>query len=330
MSSSTGRGDLGGALEEFKHGAPPPPAVDRMRQQVMRRVRRRAMARRAAAGGGGALVMLLALVVVSRQAEEPQQPTLGSVVLARGVQQDGESLWSGDSFRQGPLDVSSGGEATLSYQGIEAEVRGPARLHIEPGQLTVQRGEGTVRGALTLKGGSCEAEVDGEARFEMAHDKLQIVAVAGFVKATSAVVTCEIIDLKAPVSERADAPAEVPVANVQDDAVAQSPVVPQRKRAVRRARKASAGTSCDLGAQANAYRRAMALSEASETASALRKVRAKWRGCPLSHEVDLALIETLLRGDQKRSARAEAQRFLKRYPASPRRADVRELLQAQK
>ena len=52
----------------------------------------------------------------------------------------------------------------------------------------------------------------------------------------------------------------------------------------------------------------------------------RWPHSALAHEVDLEIIEALVRLGCRAEARTEARRFLKRYPRSPRVIEVRALL----
>jgi outer membrane protein assembly factor BamD (BamD/ComL family) len=65
--------------------------------------------------------------------------------------------------------------------------------------------------------------------------------------------------------------------------------------------------------------------DAAAAVRRFRLLRARWPGSPLAHEVDLEIIEALIRIGRKAEVRNEASRFLKRYPKSPRAAGVRAL-----
>lgn len=92
----------------------------------------------------------------------------------------------------------------------------------------------------------------------------------------------------------------------------------------RRARPSS------LARQVAAYRRALAL-QGQDDRSALerfRQMRSRWPHGPLAHEVDLRIIETLLRLKRVDAARAEARRFLARHPHSPKADHVGKLVRS--
>lgn len=130
------------------------------------------------------------------------------------------------------------------------------------------------------------------------------------------------------------APAEPEVA----PAIAPEPAVPKRRprhrprrRAVRKPappRTVPAPPS-QLSQQVAAYKEAMRLRNQGQRTAALsyfRKMRQRWSDSPLVHEADLRIIETLLQLGRAEEARAEARRFLARYPRSPKAAHVRRLL----
>jgi TolA-binding protein len=86
----------------------------------------------------------------------------------------------------------------------------------------------------------------------------------------------------------------------------------------------------DLAAQTAAYREAHALRE-REPAAALAKLREivkRWPRAAIRHEVDLAVIDALVRlgktGDAKKAARG----FIRDYPASARATEIRAIAEA--
>lgn len=85
-----------------------------------------------------------------------------------------------------------------------------------------------------------------------------------------------------------------------------------------------------LSLEVAAYRAAQALQRRDDRAAlaSFRGMRQRWPQGSLVHEVDLRIIETLLRLRELATARAEARRFLARYPASPKASQVKKILEA--
>src|SRR5262249_14933319 len=80
----------------------------------------------------------------------------------------------------------------------------------------------------------------------------------------------------------------------------------------------------ELSDQLTAYRHALA-QRGKDDARALdewRQIKQKWPTSHLNHEIDLNVIDTLIRLGRTAEAKAAAQDFLRIYPNSPRRAEI--------
>ena len=332
------------ALRRFGPGSGDVPELARVRDGALRSIRRRRVARRAA--GTVAVAAIAALVAwTASNGELPWGPSaattaVASVTAAEGVSIAGEPVAAGSEIPAGPVSVAANGELELSLGDAVANVEGPAELVVGERRLAISEGAGRVRGRLAVEGCGCEATVDGEARVEAFQSYLSVVIVAGSVHVESPEVYCRVIELDALAGETEREPrAEAGTAAGEDEALegAEEPIVEHaaleaaEEPAVRRPRaRRPRATRCDLGAQAEAYREAMALRGRDDAllVRRLREVRREWPRCALSHEVDVALIEALLRAGDEGTARTEAARFLRRYPRSARR-DAIEAIAAQ-
>ena len=82
-----------------------------------------------------------------------------------------------------------------------------------------------------------------------------------------------------------------------------------------------------LGLQVTEYR--MAVAElAKDPVAALEMFRAhgrKWPQSAIRHEVDLRIVQALVSLGRSREAQSAAEKFLERYPESPRAAEVRSI-----
>jgi hypothetical protein len=88
-----------------------------------------------------------------------------------------------------------------------------------------------------------------------------------------------------------------------------------------------AGQPSALARQVEGYRAAARL-QSGDPAAALARfeaMRANWPRSPLRHEIDLAIIDLLVRLKRLDDARAQARQFLERHPSSPRRAHVAQI-----
>jgi hypothetical protein len=149
--------------------------------------------------------------------------------------------------------------------------------------------------------------------------QLTIRVIAGSVHVAKPVITTETIELtprpsakpsaaKAAPASTAAEPEPVPT---EQPAEAAAPPPDQLAEAVREYRAATALESSDPLAAVNAW----------------QAWRARWSQTALAHGADLRLLALLDKLDRRAEATLLAREFLRRYPRSPRRADVERMLE---
>jgi len=118
-------------------------------------------------------------------------------------------------------------------------------------------------------------------------------------------------------------PAPAPAPTTRASASAEAPAASAPTRPAPPSRSAESAPS-DLALQVAAYERAMALTGKNDEAAlaAFRSMRARWPGGALAHEVDLRILELLVRTGQADKSRKEADEFVKRHPDSPKASEV--------
>jgi hypothetical protein len=84
----------------------------------------------------------------------------------------------------------------------------------------------------------------------------------------------------------------------------------------------------ELSQQVADYRRAIAQTDPAAALDQLRAHRRKWGQSPIAHEVDLRIIEALVRLGRRSESAQAARQFLLNYPNSARAADVRRIAEA--
>jgi hypothetical protein len=91
-------------------------------------------------------------------------------------------------------------------------------------------------------------------------------------------------------------------------------------------------TPSDLAAQVAAFRGALSLLGKDDEAALARwrAIAKRWPTGPLRQEVDLRIIETLIRLERWSEGRLAGQAFCSRHPSSPKVSTVRRLLEAKK
>ena len=314
------------ALKRFAGTEVTTPGLDR--EGVMGQVRRRRARRRAAGSAGVAMVGLGLFAWVNAGPLASGFVVKPSPIASvRSVQSEGGTpsrLRPGQRIGAKELVLAEGERVEIDLAAGQIGIEGPAEFALSEGRVSVQTGSGRVTGTTELGGCGCEASLEGEATFVAGIETLQIVVVAGSVHVEPQNIHCQVVDLDVPAEiesatdEEAD---ELPV-DPAGDAV-RGPRRPRTNRLI-----AGREASCDLGAQAEAYREAMRMRGQDDAGlvTSLRQIRRDYRGCPLSHEVDVALIETLLRSGRTSEASREARAFVRRYPRSARREDMQRIV----
>jgi len=133
-------------------------------------------------------------------------------------------------------------------------------------------------------------------------------------------------------ARRAPKPRATPV-DPQAHEPAQAPAPEQAAPAVRSAKveppaRPRPATPSELALQVDAYRQALALRgrDDARAVELWRAMNQRWPRSPLRHEIDLGVIDALVRLGRREEARGEARSFLERHPRSSKAAAVRSML----
>jgi hypothetical protein len=288
------------ALREIE---PPPGARARVRRKIEASLDARATPRRRVRGvvllfGAAVSVVVVMWLLVSESSTRPLRARLPSPPVA-------PQPAPATTPRQ--VAVAAGQRVELPLPRGHVSLRGPVDATVGADARVVLR-SGTVDalGRVDVLGPSCEAHVDGSAEVAVARSELVVHVFSGSATVVPADASCRVVELMAPTPSPVVAPAPVPV---------------------RRVRTAPPAPPSPLAAEVAAYRHAITL-ERVDPIAALGSWRAAQRDWPhgaLAHEVDLHVIETLVRLGHADEARVEARAFLARHPDSPRSADVRRI-----
>ena len=339
------------ALAALRQAAPPDVVFGRIhREQLLIRGQRHQRRQRAIRYGVPAVAAAIAIgawLGTQENALPAEVRTVARVEGVLGANHEGVALAAGQEIPAGRIEIRENGALamTMGRPGAalrgDLDVRGPAAMELRSDRVILASGSARLRGRIPVEGCGCNAVVDGEAEVET-HETVEpqfmrFVVLAGEVVAPAPTVHCRIVDLAMPeppeTGDGADH-AVAPTAEIDDDgdprgdaiAAPESgrPAAGVTRHGARRPVATTGRGGCDLAAQAQAYRSAIVMRGHDDRAllDDLRDVRRRFPRCPLSHEVDLAIIEGLLRTGQGENARREASRFLRRYPQSARREDI--------
>ncbi len=211
--------------------------------------------------------------------------------------------------------VAAGERVVLSLARGHVSMRGPADAVMDGAAVTLLRGTLDVLGQVEVRGPTCSAQIDGTAAVSVIGATLVVRRFAGSVQLSQAAVDCQVLEVDGP-----SAPAPPPPPRV----------APPRPPAPIADHRTAPAAPDPLAAAVAAYRDAAAL-EALDPATALEAWRAwlvRWPDSALAHSVELRMLGVLGRLGRHAEATARARAFLRRYPDSPRRADVERLLGA--
>ncbi len=326
---------------------PPHAAAERVRERVEAALHRRPRRRAAIAVSVAAAAVAALLFSVRERDHREKAPRVVSVESAR---QNGRDVVAGQPLAKGAVQVAPAGHLRIALEGAELDVAGPAAVELRPRALYVSEGRVEVRGSTRVSGPGCEAEVSGRAAVEVQSSRVQVTVFAGSASVTESQDSCSVIDLSRSGVDKGTgvdkgsrvnkgSSVEKGSAVEKDSAVEESSALdkasgidsPGRSAAGPSAARAKASSPARLddalARQVDAYWAADRL-RASDPTGALARfeaLQALWPGSPLRPEIDLAIIDLLVRLDRTDEARARAREFLRRYPDSPRRDDVRRI-----
>jgi len=327
MTEPRGEHALQELLAQVRGLRPPVGARERVlarSEQALEARRRAAPARFALAGLALAGAVAGALWLVPRA----QAPAAGRVLAASAASTEHGALRSGDPLAEGAIVVAERGRLQMALARAEVGLVGPARVELERGALVVHEGGAFVDGTLKVRGGDCSALVHGRCALARAARALQITLFAGSVELAGGVTACSVIDLTAGSAARTagEPPARAPAAALPDtrepDPAARSAVHHERE-----ARARAPGPS-ELALQVAAYREALELRgrDDARAVERWREMTRRWPRSPLRHEIDLNVIDALVRLGRGDEARSEARRFLDRHPHSSKAGPLRSML----
>ncbi len=284
------------------------------------------------------------------------------VVAVAGGFQSQAALVAGTTLGPEEVVIEARGRIEMDLPKARVEVSGPARLAAAGDRVKLSEGRLTMSGAAEVQAPTCTAAVDGRCQVVVSRQETLVTVFAGTAE-VSPQAGCRVIysdeqELAARDDERAersddnDVVAAVPDPNAlaageepdddaetdeadadtdteaNDDARATLDTATDRSRRTRRARgrqRAAAPTPSQLAKQVGEFERAMATADTQpgRTLTALRAFRRSWPNSPLAHEADLAIFEVLTRLDHQAAADRAGRSFLRRYPKSPKAAQVR-------
>jgi hypothetical protein len=263
-----------------------------------------------------------AALLLPSPSPQPAQPPSARVLAADDAATSQGALRAGDGVGERAISVGERGRLQLALPRARAFVQGPARIELARGTLVVHEGSAEVDGLLQVHGAGCRATVNGRCAVSRTASQLQITVFAGSVQVQAPEVACSIVD----VGERALA-ADVSRAPAAAAAPAPREPEPVTRSAQARPRPASPPPS-ELAQQVQAYREALALRgrDDARAIALFREMNRRWPRSPLRHEIDLNVVDALLRTGRSAEAAAEARRFLTRHPHSSKADEIRKSL----
>jgi len=194
------------------------------------------------------------------------------------------------------------GTVRFALQHARVTARGHALLEVGAGDIRVREGSAVVDGNLLVQGAACANRVEGRARVTVTDSHVVIAMYAGRALPVADVTSCEIV--------AAALPLRVQPAPIEEPTPEPLPEQPS-----------------ELAQLVAAYRAALAL-EGHDDALALaawQKLRTESAGGALEPEIDLRIVDTLLRLSRTDEARAAARAFALQHPESARAAEMRTL-----
>jgi len=246
-------------------------------------------------------------------------------------------LRAGDGLRDQTIAIGPRGQLRVALPRATVGVQGPARVELARGALVVHAGTAEVDGLLTVRGASCRATVHGRCALARTAEQLQITLFAGSVQVDAPEVACSIVDLTSAPAPGGDghaaprvtsrAPAADPVPP-HEAAIQPAPPARGRAAAARATRPRPAAPQSELALQVRAYREAVALRgrEDARAIELFREMNRRWPRSPLRHEIDLNVVDALVRAGRSAEAAVEARRFLARHPHSTKADAIRKSL----
>jgi hypothetical protein len=241
-----------------------------------------------------------------------------------------------------PIEVGSGGSLELVLGHGSTLVAGEGSTFVlrtstaqdQTPSVEVRDGTIEVAGELEVQGPECACRIAGRARVTVEPTlRTSVTRIAGditVVPGRSCAITTLELDLPAPAGEESAPPAGTAPA----ETAPASPETAQQARVGRAPRSASSSGGAGAAEQESdpgallaqrvdrfARARAMLRTDPGAALAELRALDAEWPSPPVRQELDLALIDGLLRTGQRDAARTAAERFVAEH-GRPRRSEV--------
>lgn len=169
------------------------------------------------------------------------------------------------------LTVPTNERIAIALPKAEINVRGPAKVAVADGAVTVTSGTLEVRGATTVSCGICKARINGKARIRVTPTNVQVSVFAGTAEVLPGTAECtvhRVLSLK-------------PKEHSRTKAKALPPPKPETKP-----------TPSALRAQVEQFRRIRALTDRTEARKAWQAFLARWPDSPLRSEAAALLKAT--------------------------------------
>ena len=307
--------------QQLRAVEPPTGAQQRVLRALEARLPRRRRAAWFAVPAAVIAAAVIAVVVLRTGGGEATGPL---VVSADGARQGERPIAAGERVGGGPIRVD--GSLRVALDRAAVEVIGPATVELSRARVELREGRLDVDGEVEVAGPTCSARIRGRGRVELRRAELHVTVFAGSAELVPPETSCVVIEPPPPITASAAAaapsPREAPVA----PPAAPSPIAPAPP-APRSAPKPAPPPPSELAQQTEAYWAAQRVRERDPQAALelLRAFSQRWPRAPIRHEVDLAIVDLLVRLDRTDAAQRAAREFLRLHPDSPRAADVRRI-----
>jgi hypothetical protein len=204
-----------------------------------------------------------------------------------------------------PLRTDGTVRFALAHARVSA--KGHALIEVGASDIRVREGSAVVDGSLLVQGPACANRVEGRARVSVSDSHVVIAMYEGRALPVADVTSCEIVAAPQPARAQAPLALEEPTPEPLPEPLPEQP--------------------SELAQLVTSYRAALALEGHDDTAAlaAWQKLRAESSGGALEPEIDLRIVDTLLRLSRTDEARVAARAFALHHPESARAAEMRTL-----
>jgi hypothetical protein len=275
------------------------------------------------------------------------------VLGASGAHAEARPIREGDGLGSVAVEVNDGGRLHLAFALGEVEIRGGSRATLGRRGFRLTMGQVTVRGTVEVQGDGCAALIRGRSTITVVEHGLVVAMDEGTMEPVPPAPVCQ----KAPATPHtASAPATMDAASEPARGVARAaetaaapPGGPAKAAATRELPSRAHGSKghghralpedgsgdsrpptspSELAQEAQAYQNARILRgrDDLEALARWRAMKARWPSGALAHEVDINIVDTLVRLGRADEAQAAARDFLRRHPRSAKAAEMRRIV----